>query len=198
MKLENAFDVPLAPPEAWVLLLDIERIAPCLPGTSITEVVDERTYKGEVAVRLGPVALAFRGRASFEEIDDAAHRARVKAQGADTKGRGGANADVVFRLEEAEGGSRVVIETDLNLSGSIAQYGRGAGIIQATSEQLIGEFAENLRARLARSAPAAAAGEAETAPAPASAPATRPISGFRLMFRVLANWLRGLFGGKQG
>ena len=193
MKLQNAFEVPLSPSEAWELLLDIERIAPCLPGTRITEIVDERTFKGEVSVRLGPVALSFQGKASFEEIDDQGHRARVKAQGADSKGRGGAHADVEFRLTPAEGGSRVSIETDLNLSGSIAQYGRGVGIIQATSEQLIGEFAENLRAQLSQSAPSATVAEgAEMAAGPA--PSGRPISGFKLMLRVAWNALRRLFG----
>ena len=194
MKLKNTFEVPLAPSEAWALLLDLERIAPCLPGTRITEIVDDRTYKGEVALRLGPVALTFQGRASFEDIDNEGHRARVKAQGADNKGRGGADADVEFHLTPAEGGSMVSIETDLNLSGSIAQYGRGVGIIQATSEQLIGEFAKNLRAQLSQSASSdGTADSGDTAAAPA--PSARPISGFTLMFQVLMNWLRRLFGG---
>ncbi len=194
MKLQNTFEIPLSPSEAWRLLLDIEKIAPCLPGTRITEVVDDRTYKGEVSIRLGPVALTFQGKASFEDIDDETHRARVKAQGADSKGRGGANADVEFHLTPTEGGVRVTIETDLNLSGSIAQYGRGVGIIQATSEQLIGEFAENLRAQLSQSASSDVASEGGETTA-ATAPSSRPISGFKLMFRVLMNALRRLFGG---
>jgi carbon monoxide dehydrogenase subunit G len=203
MKLQNAFEVPLAPSEAWDLLLDIEKIAPCLPGTKITEIVDERTYKGEVVVRLGPVALTFQGRAAFEDIDDQAHQARVKAQGADNKGRGGANANVAFRLVPVEGGSKVEIETDLNLSGSIAQYGRGVGIIQATSEQLIGEFAENLRTQLSQSVSPDGTAEKASGSATGSetgserAPSARPISGFRLMFRVLWNGIRRLFGGGQ-
>ncbi len=194
MKLKNAFEIPLAPSEAWVLLLDIERIGPCLPGTKITEVVDDKTYKGEVALRLGPVALTFKGKASFEEIDNEGHWARVKAQGADAKGRGGANADVEFSLVPTEGGSMVTIETDLNLSGSIAQYGRGVGIIQATSEQLIGEFAKNLSALLSQSGASEGTADGEQATA-APAPSSRPISGFTLMYRVFMNWLRRLFGG---
>ena len=141
-----------------------------------------------------PVALTFKGRASFEEIDDEGHRARVKAQGADAKGRGGANADVEFHLAPVEGGSKVTIETDLNLSGSIAQYGRGVGIIQATSEQLIGEFAKNLVALLSQSASTGGVADGGGA-AGAPAPASRPISGFTLMYQVLMNWLRRLFGG---
>lgn len=193
MRIENQFEVPLPPDEAWALLLDIERIAPCLPGATITEAVDDRSYRGKVAVRLGPVALEFAGKAVFEEIDNVAHTARVKAQGVDGKGRGGADAHVAFRLEPAGAGSKVLIETDLNLSGAIAQYGRGASIIEATSEQLVGEFAENLKRRLT-------AGEAEAAPetaktADGEGQEAKPISGFSLLFRALWSRLRRLFGG---
>lgn len=193
MKLENSFEVPLPPGEAWDVLLDIERIAPCLPGASITETVDDRNYKGQVAVRLGPVALNFTGKASLVEIDEAQRCARVTAQGADSKGRGGANADMRFRIETAGSGSKVLIETDLNLSGSIAQYGRGVGIIQATAEQLVGEFSDNLRGQLAQSPGEGDGGGGATEPAQA-----RPVSGFRLIFRVLWNMLARLFGGGRG
>jgi carbon monoxide dehydrogenase subunit G len=195
MKLENAFEVPLPPPEAWALLLDIERIAPCLPGASITEIVDDKNYKGQVALRLGPVALSFVGKAGFVEIDGAKHCARVRAQGADNKGRGGANAEVQFRIAPADGGSKVIIDTDLTLSGSIAQYGRGAGIIQATAEQLVGEFADNLRRQLSESSVAAEPGDGAAAPeVGAGAPGAVPIAGFRLMLRVLWNAIMRLFG----
>ncbi len=189
MKLQNSFEIPLAPPEAWDVLLDIERIAPCLPGAEITEVIDEQTYKGRVSLRLGPVALSFDGKVVFEDINQDERRARVKAQGMDTKGRGGANADVEFLVEATETGSRVRIETDLNLSGSIAQYGRGVGIIEAVSAQLIGEFADALRLQLSETA----------APEPAggdTAAAAKPISGLTLMFRVLWNAVKRMFTGR--
>ena len=189
MKLENAFEVPLPPPDAWTLLLDIERIAPCLPGASITEILDENNYKGRVAIRLGPVALSFDGKVTFVEIDNDTWRARIKAQGADSKGRGGADADVWFRIEPEGQGSKVIIETDLNLSGSIAQYGRGAGIIQATAEQLVGTFADNLSLQLAETPGAAADAGA------AGVPEAKPISGFSLMAQVLWNAVKRLFGG---
>src|SRR6266566_8452760 len=92
VEFDNSFEVPLPPAEAWPVLMDIRRIAPCMPGAELTEVVDHRTYKGKMAVRLGPVALAFAGVVTFEELDNASYRARVKAQGTDAKGRGGANA----------------------------------------------------------------------------------------------------------
>ncbi len=207
MKLENTFEVPLPPDEAWPVLRDIERIAPCMPGAAITEVLGPDSYKGTVALRLGPVGLSFAGKAQFTELDDAGHRARVKAQGTDTKGRGGAVAEVAFRVLPADAGTRVEIETDLNLSGSIAQYGRGPGIIQATAEQLIGQFAENLRAQIAQSG--ASEGSADATPGPGDGPGpshepsmggqaaadVKPIAGFTLMFRVAWTALKRLFGG---
>lgn len=205
MKFDNSFDVSLPPAEAWSVLMDVERIAPCMPGATLTEVVDERNFKGTVSVRLGPVALTFEGEAGFEDIDDGAHTALVKAQGRDPKGRGGANATVTFRLEPSEAGSKVLIETDLTLSGSVAQYGRGVGMIQSVASQLIGQFAKALEAEIARDkadAPAAApdrtqpcAPAVETADGEEASAAEPPaISGFSLFFAALGNWLKGLFG----
>jgi carbon monoxide dehydrogenase subunit G len=118
VEFDNSFEVPLPPAEAWTVLMDIRRIAPCMPGAELTEAVDDKTYKGKIAVRLGPVALAFAGTVIFEEIDAVNHRARIKAQGQDSKGRGGANAGASFRLEPTSAGSKVLVHTDLTLSGS--------------------------------------------------------------------------------
>ncbi|MBM3486543.1 MAG: hypothetical protein FJX67_07900, partial [Alphaproteobacteria bacterium] len=137
MEFDNRFEVPVPVDEAWKVLMDIPRIAPCLPGAELTEVVDASTFKGKVSVRLGPVALTFAGTAKIENRDDVNHSARVKAQGADSKGRGGANAEVDFRLVPAGTGSAVLIHTNLNLSGSVAQYGRGVGMIADLSSALI-------------------------------------------------------------
>src|SRR6202012_5587386 len=156
MEFDNSFDVPLSPAQAWAVLMDIRRIAPCMPGAALTEVIDAQNFRGKIAVRLGPVALAFAGRVQFEDVDDANHSARVKAQGADDKGRGSANATATFRIEPADAGSRVLIHTDLMLSGAVAQYGRGVGMIQATASQIIGQFATKLRKQLEQPPPAAA------------------------------------------
>ena len=189
MEFDNSFEVPLAPEAAWPLLMDIRRIAPCMPGAELTEVVDERTYKGKIAVRLGPVALAFAGLVKFEELDSGNRTARVKAQGSDAKGRGGANATASFRLEAAPGGSKVLVHTDLALSGAVAQYGRGVGIVQATAAQIMREFAANLRAQIAgESHVDTAAADAPTAPPPA-----KPISGFALMAKVIWDAIRSWF-----
>ncbi len=151
MEFDNSFDVPLPPAQAWAMLMDIPRIAPCMPGAELTEIVDPQNFKGKISVRLGPVALAFAGRVEFDGIDAINHTARVKAQGSDAKGRGAANATATFRIEPAGAGSKVLIHTDLMLSGAVAQYGRGVGMIQATAAQIIGQFAGNLRAQLAKS-----------------------------------------------
>jgi len=173
MEFDNSFDVPLSPEEAWAVLMDIPRIAPCMPGAELTEVVDPQNYKGKISVRLGPVALAFAGRIEFDSIDEANRSARVKAQGSDGKGRGAANATATFRIEPSDNGSRVFIHTDLMLSGAVAQYGRGVGMIQATAAQIIGQFAGNLRTQLNQQ-PAAAAPTPAPAPAPDPVPAAAP------------------------
>ena len=190
MEFDNSFDVPLRPAEAWPLLMDIRRIAPCMPGAEVTEVIDDTTYKGRIAVRLGPVALAFAGVIKFEALDGVNHTARVKAQGSDAKGRGAANATASFRLEPAGSGSKVLVHTDLALSGAVAQYGRGVGIIQATAAQIMSQFAANLKAQIGAQNAAAVP---EPGPAGQPTPA-RPISGFSLMAKVIwnavASWFR--------
>src|SRR5690242_3679594 len=141
MEFDNSFEVPLPADDAWKVLMDIRRIAPCMPGAELTEVVDDRTYKGRIGVRLGPVALTFAGTVKFEAIDAAVRTARVAAQGSDAKGRGAANAVTSFRLEPAAAGTRVLVHTNLALSGAVAQYGRGVGIIQMTAAQIVTQFA---------------------------------------------------------
>lgn len=205
MEFENSFNVGVPVDEAWAILTDVERIAPCMPGAELTEVIDENSFKGKVSVRLGPVALTFAGDARFEDRDDAGHSARVKAQGRDAKGRGGANANVDFRLIPAEGGTTTVeIRTDLQLSGSVAQYGRGVGMIKDVATQLIDRFADALHEQIVANRGAAdAAEEADSVSeeAPPATPAATPISGFSLgasvMWNAFVRWLKGLFGGRS-
>src|SRR5258706_12803652 len=113
MEINNSFEVPLPPRDAWKTLMDIPRIAPCMPGAELTGVVDKDTYTGKVSVKLGPVALTFAGQVKFTDIDEAAHKARVKAQGKDSKGRGGANANVDFHLYATPAGPRGLCKTYL-------------------------------------------------------------------------------------
>jgi carbon monoxide dehydrogenase subunit G len=195
MEFDNSFDVPLAPEQAWAMLMDIPRIAPCMPGAELSEVVDAQNFKGKISVRLGPVALAFAGRVAFDSIDAVHHAARVTAQGSDAKGRGAANATATFRIEPAGLGSKVLIHTDLMLSGAVAQYGRGAGMIQAIAAQIIDQFAGNLREQLAQQpAVPAASGQTPTLPPPQVA---QPISGLSLMVRVIWQQIVTLFSGRR-
>jgi hypothetical protein len=210
MEFDNSFEVPLSPDEAWKTLMDVESIAPCMPGAELTEIVDDKSFKGKVSVRLGPVALTFQGTATFEDVDNAAHTASVKAQGADAKGRGGANAGVAFHLEPSDIGSTVKIHTDLQLSGSVAQYGRGAGMIQDVAGQIISQFAKNLSAKIEADQPAGTADSppgdnaplADTTPAPAippqpAAPAQMGGMAFRVLWNQIVRSVKALFGGQK-
>ncbi|WP_345250831.1 SRPBCC family protein, partial [Pigmentiphaga soli] len=191
MQFKNSFEVSLPPAQAWPVLLDVEAIVPCMPGAQLLETIDERHFKGQISVRLGPVMLAFVCTAAFEEVDDAAHRATIKSQGADSKGRGGANATIQLHLEPSPKGSKVEIVTDLIMSGAVAQYGRGSGMIQSVANQIISQFSKNLEARIAQlkqadalpdetaaASPAAGAGapagQASGEPATGAAPAAPP------------------------
>tara|TARA_B100000686_G_C16704407_1_gene925383 strand:+ start:775 stop:1380 length:606 start_codon:yes stop_codon:yes gene_type:complete len=201
MEFDNTFEVPLPPAEAWVTLMNIESIAPCMPGAQLTEIIDEKTFSGKVSVRLGPVALTFQGKAVFEDIDEKHYKASVKAQGADAKGRGGANADVHFRLEPSDIGSIVKIHTNLQLSGSVAQYGRGAGMIQDLAGQIIGKFAENLSKQIeetnSREKPSASQ---DSKPSPADqepAPIQMGSLAFKVFWNQLVRTFRRLIGLKH-
>ena len=193
MEFDNSFEVPLPPAQAWPVLMDIKRIAPCMPGAQLTDVIDDTTYKGNISVRLGPVALTFAGTVKFEDIDNENHKARVRAQGTDAKGRGAAQAMAAFRLEPGPSSCKVLVHTDLSLSGAVAQYGRGVGMIQATAAALIGQFANNLKAELAKGDTA----PMQTFATPAAPPiAAKPISGFSLMAKVLWDAIARMFGGR--
>jgi len=216
MEFDNSFEVPLPPAQAWPVLMNVRGIAPCMPGAQLTDVIDDENYKGNISVRLGPVALTFAGVVTFEDIDNVNYSARVRAQGTDAKGRGSAQAKSTFRLEPAGTGSKVLVHTDLTLSGAVAQYGRGVGMIQATASAIMNQFANALKAQLAQSRPAAPSAAApspaaEQVPPPSAAPlpqaaklppaaplppAAKPISGFSLMASVLWNSIKRLFGGR--
>ena len=194
MLIQSTFDVAVPVPQAWALLTDIEGIAPCMPGAQLTEVLDDNGYRGNVTVRLGPVTLTFDGTARFEEMDADARRARVSAQGSDKKGRGGATADITFRLEPTDQGTQVLIDTELILSGSVAQYGRGAGMISELASQLVGQFAKSLHEKIsATGRDALPATEHDSTPI---SPKTIPVLGLaaRSIWASFVKALKGMFG----
>ena len=189
MEFKNSFLVDRPLKEAWRLLLDVPSIAACVPGASLTEVVDGDTYKGRVAVRLGPVALSFDGTAKIAARDEESATATVQASGTDAKGRGGAQSVVHFSLEPMDQSTRVNVRTDLRLSGSVAQYGRASGLIADVADQILRQFERNLSARLASDH--ATAREAITA-APAAAPADLHVIGLKVLWNAMRRWLRAL------
>ena len=144
MEFTNKFHVPLPIDQAWALLLDVPRIMPCLPGAKLTEVVGPGKYKGSVSVKLGPVSLTFNGLVELVKQDDVAHIAWLKGSGVDPKGRGGAQSEFSFALTEAGAGTDVLVTTNLALSGSVAQYGRGSGMISEVAAQILKQFEKNL------------------------------------------------------
>lgn len=175
MKIDTSFTVPVPPDAAWPLLLDVPRIAPCMPGASLTEDLGDRRYKGQATVKVGPVQLTFAGEAQITQADEAARTARVVAKGADLKGRGNASANVDFALVPDGDGTRVNVVTDLNLVGAVAQYGRAAGLLKEIANQIVKQFADNLRQEIGRSQPASAPAAAAMVSAP-SAAATAPLA----------------------
>ena len=149
MLLANRFEVPRAADATFALLLDAPAIAGCVPGAELLAVEPDGAFRGRVSVKLGPVALKFNGTVYITDIDEAARAALVRGKGADAQGRGGALATPRIRVEPAGEGSLVTLETDLQLSGMVAQYGRAQGIIAAVSNQIVADFARNLQAMMA-------------------------------------------------
>lgn len=168
MDLNHEFEVPVTVDEAWKILTDVERIAPCLPGAELQEIEGD-TYRGVVKVKVGPIQAQFKGQASFVERDDKAHKAVLRGEGRDTGGKGNASALITAQLTGITSGStKVEVTTDLSITGKIAQFGRGA--MADISDKILGQFVENLNTLIA-SQPAAPAAEAPAAAQPAAADA---------------------------
>ncbi|MCX6514731.1 MAG: SRPBCC family protein [Actinobacteria bacterium] len=182
MDLNHQFTVNVPIAEAWVILTDLERIAPCLPGAQLTEVEGD-TYRGQVKIKVGPILAQFKGQASFVSRDDVAHKATLKGEGRDTTGKGNASALITAELTSVSPTSTTcTVHTDLTISGKVAQFGRGA--LADVSDKLLAQFSENLN-QLITGAPApstpttAAAAPAATSaptPAPSEQPAIRIIN----------------------
>lgn len=169
MEFTNKFHVPLPLDEAWKLMLDVPRILPCLPGARLTEVLGDNKYKGSVSVRLGPIKLAFDGQAELVRTDEDAHIAWLQGSGLDPKGRGAAQSEFSFALTPAPtGGTDVTVTTQLVLSGSVAQYGRGSGMIAEVASQILGQFEQNLGRLLDDEAHPETGTVANSVPIPAS------------------------------
>jgi carbon monoxide dehydrogenase subunit G len=147
MELHHEFTVPVPAADAWRILTDLERLAPCLPGAQLTEVEGE-IYRGQVKVKVGPILAQFKGQASFVSRDDQNFRAALKAEGRDTGGKGNASATITAQLESVTTTSaKCTVDTQLNISGKVAQFGRGA--LADVSDKLLLQFVDNLNALIA-------------------------------------------------
>jgi carbon monoxide dehydrogenase subunit G len=166
VQLENSFTVPVPIDEAWRVLLDIERIAPCMPGAAL-DTVDGDDFTGRVKVKLGPINLTYQGKASFIEKDEAAHKAVIDARGKDQRGNGTAAAVVTAKLAAEGAITRVDVLTDLNITGRPAQFGRG--VMTDVGNKLLGQFADKLAAQLGAGDAQGDAARAETAAAETAA-----------------------------
>jgi len=145
MDLHHEFTVPVPIEDAWRVLFDIERVAPCMPGAAVED-YDGKTVTGSVKVKVGPITVTYRGTAVFEEQDETAHRMVLVASGKETRGQGTARARVTGTLTERDGGTAVSVLTDLTVTGRPAQFGRG--VMAEVGDKLVGQFADCLAAQL--------------------------------------------------
>lgn len=168
MELNSEFEVDRPIDETWLLLTDVERIAPCLPGAQLEEIEGEE-YRGSVKIKVGPITANYKGKATFVEKDDQAHRAVLRAEGRDAR-QGNANATITAQLISVGTGTKVTVATDLAVTGKVAQFGRG--VMAEVSTKLLNQFVKNLETKvLSQPAAREAVGSAST-PASGSAPAT--------------------------
>ncbi len=200
MKLEQHFEVEAPLERVWAALIDVERVAPCLPGAEITEQGDDGVYRGNFTVKLGPTTAAYRGELSLEEVDEAAHRVTMKASGQDKRGAGSARATILSALREESGTTHVDVETDFTITGKLARFGRG-GMIKDVSNKLLGDFssclAQTIESEEPEPEPAGGPAPTPTEATRPSAPPAKPIKGFSLFLSVLRTRLRRLFGRGQ-
>jgi carbon monoxide dehydrogenase subunit G len=167
MDLNHQFTVAVPVEDAWRILTDVERIAPCLPGAQLQEIEGD-TYRGIVKVKVGPIQAQFKGQANFIERDDAAHKVVLKGEGRDTTGKGNASAIITAEMTAVDASNTsVTVNTDLSVTGKVAQFGRGA--MADISDKLLAQFVVNLNVLIAE--------QPATAAAPAAAP--EPTEGVR-------------------
>jgi uncharacterized protein len=186
VRIQESFTVPRPVDDVWAYLLDVERVAPCMPGAELTETIDATHWKGLVNVTFGPMTMTFRGSVALEARDDPAHRVRLAAKGMEQRGKGAASATVMAALASAGGGTQVSIDADITISGTAAQLSRG--LLPEVSKQLTARFADCLRQNLEE--------------LPDVEPVTaQPVAGLRMgvaaIWNAFVRWVRGLSGGRR-
>ncbi|HET7197418.1 MAG TPA: SRPBCC family protein [Burkholderiales bacterium] len=178
MRIENSFHVPAGLEESWQIVSDVASLVSCMPGAELTETTADGAYRGIARVKIGPVALQFNGEARLHEVDAVAHTMKVRSRASDAKGRGTVASEMALALVAEGERTRVDVVTDLTLTGAVAQYGRGAGLIREVASQFTRDFAANLESRVLTKSKTVA----------------RPVSGLRLLVSALramiGRWFR--------
>lgn len=214
MRIDNDFDVSAPPDRVYAFLLDVNRVATCLPGAELSEVVDPNTFRGKVRIKVGPITVAYNGTARISERDEANRVATLEAEGRETTGPGSARATARMSVEDNGTASRVRLETDFTVAGRIANFGRG--VMEDVSKRLVSQMADCIKANLevAEPSPAAAETPAPRGPSEAAAPAAevsgerpapvapaavaptaaKPVNALSLLFGVIWDRIRRLFG----
>jgi carbon monoxide dehydrogenase subunit G len=190
VRIQNKFEVPMPPAQAYSYLMNLPSTVPCFPGAELTDQLDRDNYKGRVMVKLGPVLMVFNGKLQIQDRNESGQSGQVTGTWAESKGRGNAVTVTRFEMKPRGEGTEVEVSTDVQLAGQVAQYGRGAGVIADISAQLVSEFAENLRTAIQ------ARGLAPPDdPPPVVDHSYQPeISGFKLLGRALLNRIKGRSG----
>jgi len=206
MRLEQSFQVQAPIDRVWGALVDVERVAPCLPGAEITEGGEDGVYRGNFTVKLGPTTASYRGELHMESVDESSRTVVMRATGQDKRGQGGAKATIESVMREEGAATTVDVVTDFTITGRLARFGRG-GMIQDVSNRLLKDFskclAETIEAQPApASPPAPPSGEGTAAPAGSAKPMSpprpgtpaKPVGGVSLLLSVLWERLRRLLG----
>jgi uncharacterized protein len=168
MKLEQSFDVKAPIDRVWSALVDVEHVAPCLPGAQVTGRNDDGSYNGSFSVKIGPTVAAYSGKLEMRDVDEQSHTATMYANGTDKRGQGGAKATIVSRLQAVDGVTHVEVDTDYTITGRLARFGRG-GMIEDISHRLLKEFAARLQASLEEGAEVAGSAAPAAEPPPVTA-----------------------------
>ena len=200
MIITTSFTVDAPLDVVWRHLLDVPTIAPCVPGAQLTSVIDDHTYEGKIQVKLGPITVDYKGQVQIDAIDEAAHTVNLKANGVESRGRGGAAATVHSEMHAEAGRTMVTMQSDVAVSGLVAQFGRSA-IMQDVSQRLAQQFANCLEQQL-KDAPAGspavvanpASPKSAAAPALPATAAGKPVSAFRLAWEVIRASIGRLVG----
>jgi carbon monoxide dehydrogenase subunit G len=194
--IQNTFETPGTPRETMDLLLNAERVVPCMPGAELVEIVGDRNWRAKMRVRLGPVGMDFDNTIELVEIDEANGLVRMNVSGRDTRGKGGADGNVQARFSAVDGGTSVDMTTDLHFSGQAAQLGR-PNVVQDVASKLVGDFAECLGKQMSYQAAAETPpteGDPATVPQPPPPqPAANSLSAFAVFMTALTGAIKRMF-----